>query len=118
MFRDEEMGTVSQFLTPKELTEIDRIRNDNMVIGFVLLGLDGTEIESSGNFGDLAAPIFANILELVDRIGGEFGEIETSPMTFIESPDLVVIGAAMSSAKIVIFRRKQKTISGGLRSVR
>ena len=112
-----ENNTVRQFLTPQESAELARIRQDTTVIGFALISFDGIEIESSGVFKDFAAPIFANIFDIADQIGEEFGALDTCPMLFMESPDFEIAGVTMSSAKAIIIKRKQRPVAEGLRSV-
>ena len=87
------------------------------MIGYAVIGLDGIEIESSGIWASMIAPVFSNMFDLSDRIGGELGEQDTCPILFLESPDFEVAGLLLTSARAVIIKRKQKRVSGGLRSV-
>lgn len=108
---------VGRHLTSQETVELARIQKDDSVIGYALLTLDGEEIESSGAWRSMLAPVFANVFDLADKIGEEFGEEDTCPMTFMESPDFEVAGLLLTSAKAVIIKRKQKKTGEGLRSV-
>lgn len=117
MSSDQETSTVRQFLTPQESAELLRVRQDSSVIGFTLISFDGIEIESSGAFREMSGAIFANIFDIADQIGEEFGSVDTCPMLFMESADLEVAGITMSSSRAVIIKRKQKRTVEGLRSV-
>lgn len=108
---------VGRHLTSQETIELARIQHDSSVIGYAVLTLDGEEIEASGAWSSMLAPVFANVFDLADKIGEEFGEEDTCPMTFMESPDFEVAGLLLTSAKVVIIKRKQKRMGGGLRSV-
>lgn len=108
---------VGRYLTSEETVELARIQQDNSVIGYVLLNLEGDELESGGAWNSLLGPVFSNIVDLADRIGEEFGEEDICPMTFMESPDFEVAGVLLSSARAIILKRKQRRKPEGLRSV-
>ena len=108
---------VGRYLTSEEAVELARIQKDNSVIGYALLTMDGDEIESSGAWSSLLAPVFANIFDVADNLGEEFGEEEPCPILFMESPDFEVAGIMMASAKAVIIKRRPKRTGEGLRSV-
>ena len=113
----EQTNNVARFLTSEETIELARIQKDNSVIGYALLGLDGTEIESSGAWKEMLAPVFANVFDLTDQIGEEFGEDDSTSMIVLESPDFEVAGVMLSSVRAVFIRRKDKGGPHGLRSV-
>ena len=108
---------VGRYLTSEEAVELARIQADNSVIGYALMTMDGDEIESSGAWKSMLAPVFANVFDLADQLGTEFGEEEDCPVIFAESPDFEVAGIVLTSAKAVILKRKQKKTGEGLRSV-
>lgn len=115
---DKDTGAVSaRYLTTHETIEMARIQKDPDVIAYALLGLDGTEIEASGAWSSMLAPVFANVFDLADRLGEEVGEEDTCPMMFMESPDFEIVGITLTSAKAVIVKRKQRKVREGLRSV-
>jgi hypothetical protein len=114
--KDSEDGD-EQLLTAEESTELARIQRDSQVIGYSVMALDGTEIESGGALSDTIAPIFANAFDLADKIGAEFGEEDTCPVLFMESDEIEVAGLLLSAARAVIVKRKHKNQSEGLRSV-
>lgn len=112
-----DQANLRQFLTPQESAELQRIRQDPSVVGLALLSFDGLEIESSGIFKDLVGPIFANIFDIADQMGEEFGATDTCPLLMLESPDFEIAGITLSSAKAVIVKRKQHSAVEGLRLV-
>lgn len=107
----------ARYLTTQETIELARIQKDPNVIGYALLTLDGEELEASGNWSSMIAPVFANAFDLADRIGDEIGEQDVHPMLFVESPDFEVSAVTMTSARAVIIKRKLKNLREGLRSV-
>ena len=116
MVPNEKNQSVSSFLTPQELAEFAKLRRDPDVTGYALIGFDGEEIDSSGVW-DTTVPVFANIFDLADGLGGEFGEERSASMVILESGALEVVGLTLSSAKAVIVRRKAAKPREGLRSV-
>ena len=108
---------VGRYLTSEETVELARIQRDPSVIGYAIIGLDGSEIESSGTWASMIAPVFSNVFDLTDRMGDEFGEQEPCPILFLESPDFEVAGMMLTSARAVIIKRKAKRAPEGLRSV-
>ena len=114
---DSNEATVAQFLTAAESKELKRIKENASVIGFALISQDGNELEASGAFEQESAAVFANIFDVADRMGEEFGADNGCPVLFLESADLEVAGVSMSSARAVIVKRKQARRSGDLRSV-
>ena len=117
MATQDTIANVGRYLTSAETVELARIQKDPSVIGYDIIGLDGAEIESSGAWASMIAPVFSNVFDLSDRIGGEFGEEDTCPMLFLESPDFEVAGLMLTSARAVIIKRKPKRVAEGLRSV-
>ena len=108
---------VGRYLTSEEAVELARIQKDNSVIGYALLTMEGDEIESSGAWSSMVAPVFANVFDVADKLGEELGEEEPCPVLFMESPDFEIAGIMMASAKAVIIKRKVKRSGEGLRSV-
>lgn len=108
---------VGRYLTSEEAVELARIQADNSVIGYALLTMDGDEIESSGAWKSMLSPVFANIFDLSDQLGTEFGEETDCSVVVAESPDFEVAGIMLTSAKAVVIKRKQKKAGEGLRSV-
>lgn len=108
---------VGRYLTSEETVELARIQQDNSVIGYALLTLEGDEIESGGAWSSMLGPVFSNVVVLADRIGEEFGEQDICPMVLMESPDFEVAGVVLSSARAIIIKRKPKRKAEGLRSV-
>ncbi len=106
-----------RYLTSEETVELARIQQDDSVIGYALLTLDGDEIETGGAWRSMLGPVFSNIVDLADRIGEDFGEDDLCPLTFMESPDFEVAGLLLSSARVIIIKRKPKRKAEGLRSV-
>ena len=64
---------VGRYLTSEEAVELARIQADNSVIGYALMTMDGDEIESSGAWKSMLAPVFANVFDMADQLGTEFG---------------------------------------------
>ncbi|MEM7057001.1 MAG: hypothetical protein AAF557_05385 [Pseudomonadota bacterium] len=114
---EDSKATIAQFLTASESAELKRIKEDPAVIGFTLIAQDGTELEASGAFKDLSAAVFANIFDVADRMGEEFGVDDTCPALFLEGGDLEVAGISMSSARAVFIKRRPSRSAGDLRSV-
>ena len=114
---NEARNDVGRYLTSEEAVELARIQKDNSVIGYALLTLDGDEIESSGAWSSMLGPVFANVFDVADKMGEEFGEDDDCPIVFMESPDFEIAGIMMASAKAVIIKRKSKRTGEGLRSV-
>ncbi len=108
---------LGRFLTSEEAVELARIQKDSSVIGYALLSFDGEEIESSGAWSSMLAPVFANVFALADRLGDELGETDGSPMMFAESAEFEVAGIMLTQARAVVIKRKHKSAAGGLRSV-
>ena len=113
----ERTNNIARFLTSDETIEMARIQKDDSVIGYALLSMDGEEIESSGAWRSVLAPVFANIFDLVQNFGEEFGERDKSPMILFDSEDFEVAGVSLSSARAVFLRRKEKRSTDALRSV-
>lgn len=113
----ERTNAVARFLTPEETIEMARIQKDNSVIGYALLSLDGEEIESSGEWKSVLAPVFANIFDLARNFGEEFGELDGCPMVLLDSGEYEVAGVALSASRAVFLRRKDKRSADVLRSV-
>lgn len=109
--------TIAQFLTQSESAELRRIKEDPTVVGFTLIAQDGTELESSGAFQESSAAVFANIFDVADRMGEEFGVDDICPAIFLEGQELEVAGISMSSARAIIIKRKPARNTGDLRSV-
>ena len=110
-------NSTARFLTPEETIEMARIQKDDSVIGYALLSLDGEEIESSGAWKSVLAPVFANIFDLVENFGEEFGEREKCPMVLLDSKEYEIAGVLLSTARAVILRRKEKRSADVLRRV-
>lgn len=117
MATQSKVTNVGRVLTSEETVELARIQKDPSVIGYAVIGLDGTEIESSGTWASMIAPVFSNVFDLADRMGEEFGEQDACPTLFMESPDFEVAGLMLTSARAVIIKRKPKRVPEGLRSV-
>lgn len=117
MIIHDQTNNVARFLTSQETIELARIQKDNSVIAYALFSLSGEEIESSGAWRSMLGPVFANIFDMVDRFGEEFGERENCPMLVMESPDFEIAGVLLSSARAVFVKRKQKQVHDVLRSV-
>lgn len=109
--------TIAQFLTASESAELKRIKEDPSVVGFALIAQDGTELEASGAFKDSSAAVFANIFDVADRMGEEFGVDDICPALFMDGSDLEVAGISMSSARAVFIKRRPSRSTGDLRSV-
>lgn len=114
---EDKVANVGRFLTSEETVELARIQKDPSVIGYAVVALDGTEIESGGIWASMIAPVFSNVFDLADRFAEELGEEDPCTMMFMESPDFEVAGLLLTSARAVIIKRKAKRISEGLRSV-
>jgi hypothetical protein len=108
---------VGRFLTSEEAVELARIQKDNSVIGYAVLTFDGEPIESSGAWSTMLGPVFANIFDISDRMGQEFGEEDGCQMLFTESPDFEIAGIQLSRARAIVIKRKVKRTGEGLRSV-
>ena len=108
---------LGQYLTSEEAVELARIQKDNSVIGYALLTLDGEEIEASGAWSSMLAPVFGNVFDVSDKLGDEFGEQDSSPIMMLESTDFEVAGVLLTGARAVIIKRKVKNNREGLRSV-
>ena len=117
MATEDKIESVGRYLTSEETVELARIQADASVIGYAVIGMDGSEIEASGPWSSMIAPVFSNIFDLSDRIGTEFGEEEGCPMLFVENQNLELIGLRLTFARAVIVRRKGKRVAEGLRSV-
>lgn len=123
MIKDDPVGfhdqtnPIPRLLTSEETIELARIQKDSAVIGYAIISFEGEEIETSGAWSHLLAPVFANIFDLVDNFGEEFGESDTCPMVIIDSDDFEVAGVLLSSCRAVFIRRKQRRTPDGLRSV-
>lgn len=117
MFLKDSDDADDKVLTAEESTELARIQRDAQVIGYSVMAMDGTEIESGGALSDNITPIFANAFDLADKIGAEFGEEDTCPVLFMESKEIEVAGLLLSAARAVIVKGKHKNQGEGLRSV-
>ena len=104
-------------LTAQEFLEIQRISADPDVIAYALLDLDGRELNTSGAWSDMLAPIFANAVDLAKRVGEDLGEEDGCSMMFIESPAFEAISVRLSSTCAVFLKRKTKNVREVLRSV-
>ena len=104
-------------LTAQEILEIQRITSDPDVIAYALLDLDGRELNTSGAWSDMLAPIFANVVDLTGRVGEELGEENASSMMFIEGPAFDAISVRLTSTCAVFLKRKTKNVREVLRSV-
>ena len=113
----EQTNSVARFLTSEETIELARIQKDNSVIGYALLDLNGDEIESSGAWKSVLAPVFANMFDLVDHFGEEFGERDRCPMVLLDHPEYEVAGVLLSSSRAVFIKRKAPRTNDVLRSV-
>lgn len=112
-----ESAQPSEYLTQEESAEFERIQSESSVIGYALIDMDGSEILSKGVFDELSGAIFANIFDIADRVGEEFGESESSSMFFAESEDYEIAAITMTRAKAVFIKQKGANITRGLRSV-
>ncbi|MEL6478489.1 MAG: roadblock/LC7 domain-containing protein [Pseudomonadota bacterium] len=108
---------VSRFLTSEETVELARLQQDNSVLGYCLLSMEGEEITSTGLWHDLIAPIFANVVDLADRVGEEFGEQESCSRLTIENKTFEVTSVTLSACRAIVVKRKQPRKTEGLRSV-
>lgn len=109
--------SAARYLTSEETVELARIQQDSSVIGYAILTLEGDEIEAGGAWSSMLGPVFSNIIDLADRIGEEFGEDDICPIALMESPDFEVAGVLLSSARVIIIKRKSRRKPEGLRSV-
>lgn len=109
--------SASRYLTSEETVELARIQQDDSVIGYALLTLDGEEIQSGGAWMSMLGPVFGNVTDLADQIGEDLGEDDICPMALIESPEFEVACVLLSSARAVIIKRKPRRKAEGLRSV-
>ncbi|MEM1299292.1 MAG: hypothetical protein AAGH68_08410 [Pseudomonadota bacterium] len=107
----------SRYLTSAETVELARIQQDNSVIGYALLTLDGDEIQSGGAWSSMLGPVFGNITDIADQLGEDLGEDDICPMAIFESPDFEVACLLLSSARVIIIKRKPRRKAEGLRSV-
>lgn len=110
-------NNVSNFLTAQETVELARLQQDNSVIGYCILGMEGEELQSSGAWSEMIGPVIANVITMADKIGEEFGEQESCPRLFLESRDFQVTSVSLSACRAVIIKRKQPRKTEGLRSV-
>ena len=109
--------SVERYLTSEETVELARIQQDTSVMGYSLLTLEGEEIQSGGAWKAMLGPVFANVMDLADKAGEEFGEADPCPMAILESPDFEVACVLLSSARAIIIKRKPRRKAEGLRSV-
>ncbi|MFK7941881.1 MAG: hypothetical protein AB8B85_03040 [Paracoccaceae bacterium] len=109
--------SVDRYLTSEETVELARVQQDDSVIGYALLTLDGEEIQSGGAWKTMLGPVFGNVTDLADKIGEEFGETDACPVAMIESPEFEVACILLSSARAIIIKRKPRRKPEGLRSV-
>lgn len=114
---EEASDRIGQHLTSQETVELARIQQDPLVVGYAIMALDGEEIESGGAWKSMIAPVFSNIFDTADNLGPHFGEADACPVVQLESPDFEVAGLLLSSARVVIIKRKSKPRTEGLRSV-
>ncbi|MEM7057003.1 MAG: hypothetical protein AAF557_05395 [Pseudomonadota bacterium] len=110
-------NSTARFLTPEETIEMARIQKDDSVIGYALLSMDGEEIESSGAWKSVLGPVFANIFDLVENFGEEFGERQKCPMVLLDGKEFEIAGVLLSSARAIFLRRKEKGPNNVLRRV-
>lgn len=115
MLLDQENANISAFLNSRETAEINRLKQDDAVIGYVLMSPDGEELESSG-LPDGASAVFANVFDMANDLGEELGEADVQPLTILESDTAEIFCINFSSARAVVMRRKPLK-GGGLRSV-
>lgn len=109
----------ADFLTAEETTELARIQRDPSVVGYAVLTPQGEEIEAGGIWRETIAPIFANVFDLANKIGEEFGESEPFEVLVMESGEYEVAGLSLSRARAVIVKQngRASVAPGGLRSV-
>lgn len=109
--------SVERYLTSEETIELARIQQDPSVMGYALLTIEGEEIQSGGSWKSMLGPVFANVMDLADKAGEEFGETDPCPMAILESTDFEVACVLLSSARAIIIKRKPRRKAEGLRSV-
>ena len=109
-------NNVSTFLNSKEAAEIERLKKDDAVIGYILISPEGDEIESS-SMPESSCAVFANVFDMAQGLGEELGEYEAQPLTILESATTEIFCINFASARAVILRRKAGKHTGGLRSV-
>lgn len=107
----------NRYLTSEETIELARIQQDDSVIGYALLTMDGDEIQSGGAWSSMLGPVFGNVSDIADQMGEEFGEGELCPIAMFESPDFEVACLLLSSARAILIKRKPRRKAEGLRSV-
>lgn len=109
--------SASRYLTSEETVELARIQQDDSVIGYALLTLEGEEIQAGGAWLSMAGPVFGNVTDLADQLGEELGEADICPIAMLESPEFEVACVLLSSARAIIIKRKPRRKAEGLRSV-
>ena len=117
MATQDKIANVGRYLTSEETVELARVQRDPSVIGYAILSMDGTKVEAGGAWSDQLAPVFANVFELSDKLGMEFGEEDSCGMVFFEGSNLEIAGLLLTSARAIIIKRKQRGSKEGLRSV-
>lgn len=110
-------GTVGRFLTSQETVELARLQQDNSVIGYCLLGMDGEELQGSGHWKQTIAPVFANAIDLAEKVGEEFGEPEQCLRISFDNREYQVFSVLLSACRAVIVKNKEARMTEGLRSV-
>jgi len=113
----QQTNRVARHLTSEETIELARIQQSRNVIAYALIGMDGTEIEASGAFRTMLAPVFANIFDVAGQLGREVGERDGCPMLMLESPDFEVAAVQLSQARAVFVKRKEKGAGDVLQSL-
>ncbi|MEM7507390.1 MAG: hypothetical protein AAF415_11650 [Pseudomonadota bacterium] len=110
-------ATIGRFLTSQETVELARLQQDNSVVGYSLLGMDGEELQGSGHWTDMIAPVFANVADLANKLGEELGETEACARISFDNREYQVFSVILSACRAVIVKRKQASVTEGLRSV-
>lgn len=113
----DETPAVGRHLTSVETVELARIQKDPSVIGYAVMDLQGNQIEAGGIWSSQLSPVFANVFDMSEKLGGELGEDNASPLLFFESPDFEVAGIMLTSCAAIILKRKKIKTAEGLRSV-
>lgn len=97
-------SNLGDILTPGELNEFNTLTRDPALIGFTLFDPDG-EIFLAQDIEDMAAPVYANVFDMAERLGRELGQHSHRRLSF-ESGDLEVLCVRWSSSRLVTYRTK------------